>query len=141
MAKKPPKWAHVVRVNGCAYAVCKEGLNGAFVRTGSGRVIQFPKMGKDLYANKLFAFLCAEAIGEANAMGDAHAADLFASWQRGPKPSPRPTRRAKAGSWHMSWQMDDVNDYLFDAAFAKQVRGPRTISAPLSAAPTEEKPQ
>ena len=119
----PKVWAHVVCVQGVHYATCASGLSQAWVRTASGRTIQFPKLGIDtgnrrMWETRFRRWLMGQAILEATAAHDDYAATLFAG------------KDAK----HLSpSDMDDLNDYLFDPKLPRTANGLLTITAPLSA--------
>lgn len=119
-AKKavPAKWAHVVCVRGVHYAVCREGVSEAFVKTASGRTIQFPKLGKREKASALtlHTFLRSQAMTEAAHANDDHCLVLFA--QVDPASVPPSI-------------LDDLNDYLFDPKLKRSANGFLTITAPL----------
>lgn len=119
-SKKKKKWAHVICSHGVSYATCKDNLSEAWVTFASGRVAQFPKLGK---AHKrsdiaLKAWLREQAMIEATNAKDDYCLSLFT--QVDPKNCP-PS------------QLDDLNDYLFDPKLKRVPNGLLVCTAPLSA--------
>ena len=123
---KPKKWAHVVAVGGVWYATCSDagGLSEAWVKTCSGRAVQFPKFTPALSDRacvngnrKMAAWLREECLIEAERARDEFSGELFRAWDA--------TRMLDS-------QVQDLNDYLFDPKFGKVANGWYVITAPLS---------